>query len=137
MSHRFVSPLELPEAIGFSHVAVPARGQHIYLAGQSGHRADGTIDIGLLAQFAQACRNVSAALEAVGAAPGDVVSMNIYVIDVASYRGLRSELGQAYREVFGHHYPPMALLGVGELFDPDAVVELVAVAVIPAPRTDS
>lgn len=131
MSHRYVNPPELPEAVGFSHVAIPTPGQAIYLAGQSGHRSDGSIEIGLLAQFAQACRNVAFALEAAGAAPEDLVSLHIYVKDVASYRGLRSELGVAYREVFGRHYPPMALLGVTELFEPAAVVELVAIAVKP------
>jgi enamine deaminase RidA (YjgF/YER057c/UK114 family) len=38
----------------------------------------------------------------------------------------------AYREVFGKVYPPMSLIGVGALFDPDAVVELVAVAAVPS-----
>jgi enamine deaminase RidA (YjgF/YER057c/UK114 family) len=130
MSHSLINPPDLPEAIGFSHVAVAAGTQSIYLAGQSGHHPDGSIEIGLLAQFGQACRNVATALESAGADRGDLVSLHIYVIDVAAYRGLRRELGRAYREVFGRHYPPMALLGVSGLFDPEALVELVGVAVM-------
>lgn len=137
MSHRLINPPELPEAVGFSHVAIPAQGQLIHLAGQSGHLPDGSIETGLLAQFGQACRNVATALEAAAAAPDDVVSLHIYVTDVPAYRSLRSELGKAYREAFGHHYPPMALIGITELFDPAAVVELVALAVIPTERVDS
>ena len=132
MSHQLINPPELPEAIGFSHVAIPAPGQPIYLSGQTGHLPDGSIEIGLLAQFAQACRNVAIALEGAGGVPQDVVSLHIYVTDVASYRGLRSELGQAYREVLGRHYPSMALLGITELYEPAAVVELVAIAVAPS-----
>lgn len=130
MSHTLINPSELPEAIGFSHVAIATRGTVIYLAGQSGQHPDGSLEIGLLAQFAQACRNVATALEGAGARRDDLISLHIYVRDVAAYRSLRRELGQAYREVFGRHYPAMALLGVSELFDPEALVELVGVAVV-------
>jgi enamine deaminase RidA (YjgF/YER057c/UK114 family) len=132
MSHLFVNPPELPEAIGFSHVAVVEPGRMLFLAGQAGHRADGTISEDLLEQFAQSCRNVAAALEGAGASRQDLVNLHIFVTDVAAYRGLRRQLGEAYREVFGHYYPPMALFGVGELFDPVAKVELVGTAVIPS-----
>jgi enamine deaminase RidA (YjgF/YER057c/UK114 family) len=51
---------------------------------------------------------------------------------MAEYRASLRELGAVYRRHLGRHYPAMALLGVAELFDPAAVVELVATAVIPA-----
>ncbi len=128
--HRFVNPPELPEAIGFSHAAVAEPGRIVFLAGQAGHRVDGTIGEDLLDQFAQACRNVALALEGAGASRTDLVNLHIFVTDVAAYRSLRRQLGEAYREVFGRHYPPMALFGVRELFDPAAQVELVGMAVI-------
>lgn len=134
MSHHFVNPPELPEAVGFSHAAVTEPGRTVFLAGQAGHRADGSIGEDLLEQFAQACRNVAMALEGTGALRTDLVNLHIFVTDVASYRSQRRELGGAYREVFGRHYPAMALFGVGELFDPAAHVELVGTAVIPLNR---
>ena len=57
--------------------------------------------------------------------------MVIYTTDPAGYRDNLKLLGAAYREVFGSHYPAMALFGVTELFDPRSVVELVCVAVVP------
>jgi enamine deaminase RidA (YjgF/YER057c/UK114 family) len=87
--------------------------------------------VGLKEQFAQACLNVAIALESTGARRQDLATLQIFVTDVASYRSLRRELGEAYRAVFGRHYPPMALLGVNELYDPAARVELVGTAVIP------
>ena len=54
MGHLFVNPPELPEAIGFSHAAVVEPGRMIFLAGQAGHRQDGSISDNLLDQFAQA-----------------------------------------------------------------------------------
>lgn len=131
MSHLFVNPPELPEAIGFSHAAVAEPGRIVFLAGQAGHRVDGTIGEDLLDQFAQACRNVAVALTGAGASTTDLVNLHIFVTDVTAYRSFRRQLGEAYREVFGRHYPPMALFGVRELFDPAAQVELVGMAVIP------
>ena len=132
MSHLFVNPPELPEAIGFSHAAIVEPGRIVFLAGQAGHRADGTISEDLLEQFAQSCRNVAAALEGAGASTTDLVNLHIFVTDLTAYRSLRRQLGEVYREVFDRHYPPMALFGVGALFDPVAKVELVGTAVIPS-----
>ncbi|MGH8958345.1 MAG: RidA family protein [Acidimicrobiia bacterium] len=123
---RLINPEGLPPAVGFSHVAVPEGGEPVFLAGQTGHRSDGSLDDGLVAQFAAACRNVEIALAAAGAQPTDVAAMQILVTDVASYRAALSELGEAYRSVFGRHFPAMTLIGVSELFDPKAVVEIVA-----------
>jgi enamine deaminase RidA (YjgF/YER057c/UK114 family) len=82
-------------------------------------------------QFAAAVRNVARALAAAGAAPEHVLSIMIYVTDMDEYLAELKPIGAAYREVFGDHYPPMALLGVARLLDPAAKVELVATAVVP------
>jgi enamine deaminase RidA (YjgF/YER057c/UK114 family) len=57
--------------------------------------------------------------------------MQVFVTDIAEYRGSRVSLGRAWRARFGRHYPAMALLGVDTLFDPEAKVELMGIAVIP------
>lgn len=129
--HAIHNPDTLPPPLGFAHALVPAEGRTVYLGGQAGHRADGTlVEGGLAAQFDQACVNVVAALEAAGARPEHLVSLLIFVTDVAAYRDGLREVGEAYRRHFGKHYPAMALVGTTELFDPHAVVELVGVAVI-------
>ncbi|MGH8924499.1 MAG: RidA family protein, partial [Acidimicrobiia bacterium] len=69
-----INPEGLPRAVGFSHVVVPEEGEPIFLAGQTGHHADGSLDDGLVAQFAAACRNVEIALAAAGARTDDVAS---------------------------------------------------------------
>lgn len=132
MSHRIVNPEGLPEPTGFAHAVAAGNGTTVYLGGQAGHRADGTL-VGddLVTQFDQACANVVTGLEAVGAEPGHLVSLTIFATDVGEYRSRLKDLGQAYRRHFGKHYPAMALLGTTELFDPNAKVELVGVAVIP------
>jgi enamine deaminase RidA (YjgF/YER057c/UK114 family) len=82
-------------------------------------------------QFAQACRWVARVIDEAGGEPDDLVSMTIYTTDVPRYRDNLELIGAAYRAVFAKHFPPMALVGVSELVDPKAVVELVCVAVIP------
>lgn len=131
--HQIVNPAELPDPVGFSHAVVAAPGRTIYLGGQAGHDGDGKlVGPGVIEQFAQAAANVMTALRATGGEAEHIVSVQIFVTDVAAYRGALSQLGKVYRTHFGSHYPATALFGVTELFDPDALVELVCVAVIPA-----
>lgn len=131
-AHQFLNPESMAPPVGFSHVAVAAPGRLVFLAGQTAHQADGTLAGSTLAdQFAAAAANVAAALAAAGATPADVVSIQIFTPDVDGYRAQSKAIGAAYRNVFGPHYPPMALLGVTRLFDPDALVELVVTAVVP------
>jgi enamine deaminase RidA (YjgF/YER057c/UK114 family) len=80
-------------------------------------------------QFDIAAANVVLALEAAGAHAHDLVSMQIFVTDIAEYQRLSKEIGAAYRRHFGRHYPAMALLQVSRLFDPGAKVELMCIAV--------
>lgn len=132
--HEILNPETLAEPVGFSHAVVAAQGRTIYLGGQAAHDADGNI-VGTTTaeQFAQAARNVVAALAAAGGDPEHLVSMQIFVTDVAEYRASLDELSAAYREHFGRHYPAIALMEVKGLFDPAAKVELVCIAVVPEP----
>ena len=131
-AHRFLNPEELSPPAGFSHVAVAAPGRLVFLAGQTAHHPDGTLAGSTVAeQFAAAAEAVATALSAAGATPADMVSLQIFTTDVDAYRAETKAIGAAYRAVFGPHYPPMALFGVTRLYDPEALVELVATAVIP------
>lgn len=129
--HHLVNPPELVAPIGFSHAVVSGLGRSVHLGGQTGHRPDGTIPDGLVAQYEAAVANVATALAAAGARPEHLVSLHVYTTDAAAYRDHLSELGAAHRAALGRHYPAMALFEVAGLFDPRAVVELVGVAVVP------
>lgn len=129
--HKLFDPDGMPAARGFSYGAISAGGQLLHIAGITGHRADQSIEDDIVAQFAQACRSVARVIEEAGGAPTDLLSMTIYTTAIDGYRENLRPIGAAYREVFGKHFPPMALLGVAELFDPKALVELICVAVVP------
>ena len=130
--HEVINPAALPPPRGYAHVVVARAGRTVHLAGQTGHRADGSLaGEELVEQFDQACANLVEALGAAGGRPEHIVSLTIYTTDLATYREARPVIGQAYQRHLGKHYPAMALLGISELVDPAAKVEISGVAVIP------
>ena len=129
--HEIVNPESLPSPRGFAHAVVSAPGRTVYLGGQVGVRKDGSIPDDLVEQFDQACANVAEALTATGAKPEHLVSLQIFATDVGEYAARKEEIGEAYRKHFGKHFPAIALLATMELFEPEARVELIGVAVIP------
>ena len=118
-----VNPPELPEPVGFSHAVVA--GGAVYLAGQIGE-GDSIVE-----QFDSAAAKLVTSLRAAGGEPDHLVSLVVYVTDVDEYRDSLSELGKVWRLHFGKRYPAMALVGVAALFEPDAKVELMGIAVLP------
>jgi len=128
--HEIRNPETLPPSSGFSHAVIAQTGRTVYLAGQTAQRIDGTVAPGNMAeQFDVAAGNVVKALEAAGAHPQDLVSIQIFVTDIAEYKRRSTAIGEAYRRHFGRHYPAMALLEVSRLFDAKARVELMCIAV--------
>jgi enamine deaminase RidA (YjgF/YER057c/UK114 family) len=123
--HRIISVPGLPEPVGYAHAVVAAPGRTVYLGGQVGAGAT------IADQFDAAAANLIAALRAAGGEPDDLVSLVVYATDVGEYRASVRDLGEVWRRHFGRRYPAMALVGVSALFDPEARVELMGVAVVP------
>jgi reactive intermediate/imine deaminase len=93
-------------------------------AGQVGYRPDGTLVDGVGEQTRQALRNVLAVLAASGAAETDIVSVRVYLTDVAHF----SEMNAAYVELLSEPYPSRTTVYVG--LRPGLLVEIDALAVI-------
>lgn len=130
--HRIVTAPSLAPPSGYAHAVVAALGRTVYLGGQTALGPDGAIaGTSMVEQFDVAAGNVVTALDAAGGQPEHLVSLTIYVTDMRAYRAALAELGAVYRRHFGKHYVATALLGVAELFDEDAMVELVGIAVVP------
>jgi enamine deaminase RidA (YjgF/YER057c/UK114 family) len=112
---------------------VVASGRFVVLAGQIGwNPATATFEAGDFAgQVAQALRNVAALLAEAGAAPHHLVRLTWFITDRAAYVAARREIGRAYREILGPHYPPMSVVVVSALIEERAQVEIEATAVVP------
>jgi enamine deaminase RidA (YjgF/YER057c/UK114 family) len=112
---------------------VVTRGQLVVLAGQIGWNpttaAFETDDFA--GQCRQALMNVLVLLKEAGATPAHLVRLTWYITDRAAYLGAQKELGNAYRELFGKHYPAMSVVVVAGLIEARAQVEIEASAVIP------
>jgi enamine deaminase RidA (YjgF/YER057c/UK114 family) len=135
MAHEIITAPELGEPVGYAHAVVAAPGRLVHLGGQTALTPEGTIrGETLVEQFDVAAGNVVVALRAAGGQPEDIVSMQIFVCDPGDYRRHLPELGRVWRTHFGRRYPASGLFGVTRLFDEEALVELMAVAVVPEDR---
>lgn len=130
MSHRLINPDSMAKPSGFSHAVLATDGT-VHLAGQTALDAEmNIVPGGIVEQFRQAFSNVLAALDAAGGTPTDLVSVTIYLTDVDDYQAHGREIGRAWRELAGAHYPAMAGVGVTKLWQPEAMIEIAGVAVL-------
>ena len=120
-----------PRPKGYSN-GLSASGRLVVTAGVVGWNEEERFTSDRLAdQFAQALRNVLAILACDGAGPGRIARLTCYVTSIDEYLESAKEIGTAWREIMGKHYPAMALVEVVRLVERDAKVEIEATAVVP------
>jgi enamine deaminase RidA (YjgF/YER057c/UK114 family) len=128
---RALQPPGWPRPKGYSN-AVAARGRVIFTAGVVGwNEHERFTETTLAGQFAQALRNIVAILACDGAEPTKIARLTCYVTSIEEYRASLKEIGTAWKEIMGPHYPAMALVEVVRLVEPEAKVEIEATAVVP------
>jgi enamine deaminase RidA (YjgF/YER057c/UK114 family) len=111
---------------------IAARGRLVFVAGQVGWNAEQRIvGDGFVAQARQALENIVTVLACAQARPEHIVRMTWYVVDKGEYLACARELGAAYRDVIGRHYPAMSAVQVAGLVEEGARVEIEATAVVP------
>jgi enamine deaminase RidA (YjgF/YER057c/UK114 family) len=106
------------------HNGAIGRGRALHVAGQIGVGGGATLE----AQFGAALDAVLRIVRLAGGAPEQIAEMTVYVTDIAAYRAATRALGEVWKARLGRHYPAMALVAVAALVDPNAVVEIHAVA---------
>ncbi len=127
---RRLQPPGWPEPRGYAN-GVEAEGRLVFVGGQIGWDATGAFPASDLAgQVRQALSNIVAVLGEAGAGPEHVARLTWYITDRAEYLAAQKEIGAAYREVMGRHFPAMAVLEVVALVEAEAKVEIEATAVI-------
>jgi enamine deaminase RidA (YjgF/YER057c/UK114 family) len=127
----FLHPPGWPRARGYSN-GVAAHGRMVCVSGMVGWDADGRFQTDqFVGQARQALENIVAVLAEGGARPEHIVRMTWYVLDKREYLDAGRELGAAYRDVIGRHYPAMSAVQVAGLMEERARVEIEATAVVP------
>lgn len=136
MSVQTLSPANMFQPVPYHHVAIGTGTRHVHVAGQISRDGDGnrlaTDD--LTGQVAQVLRNTALGLAGAGATFADVVRLRFFLVD-ASAPG-RFEAFMAGFDLVGDELdlptplPPVSVIGIDFLFEPDVLVELEAYAVL-------
>ena len=129
--HRTLLPPGWPRPKGYAN-GIAAQGRLIVTGGIIGWDTDERLVANdLVGQFRQVLANTLAVLGEGGAGPEHIVRMTWYIIDRDDYVANLAAIGEVYRELIGRHYPAMAVLQVAGLIEPDALVEIETMAVVP------
>src|SRR5689334_20389418 len=86
-------------------------GKLLFVAGQVGWDEQAQFQSeDFVEQTHQALRNIVAVVATAGGQPAHIVRLTWYVVDKQEYLARRREVGRAYRDVIGEHYPAMSLV---------------------------
>ena len=127
---RILQPSGWPLPKGYAN-GMSAEGRIVVTGGVIGWDIHGHLPTDFVAQVRQTLHNIAAILAEGGAGPEHLVRLTWYVVDMDEYLLNLKALGQIYREIFGAHYPAMALVQVVRLVEKEARVEIEATAVVP------
>jgi len=128
---EILQPAGWPRPKGYAN-GVAASGRQVYVSGMIGWNADGQFETDEFAgQARQALENIVAVLGEADARPEHIVRMTWYVVDKREYIAAARELGAAYRDLIGRHYPAMTAVQVAALIEDRARVEIEVTAVVP------
>ena len=132
MTLKILQPPGWARPKGYSNGVAAKGGTTVYVAGQIGWNAESkweAKDFG--SQFRQTLKNTLAVLAEAGGGPEHIVRMTWYVTDKQEYLGALADVGAAWRELIGRHYPAMAVVQVAALMEDAAKIEIETTAVIP------
>lgn len=128
MKHLLPPGWERPK--GYSN-GVLAEGTPVFVAGMVGWDEQGNFSEGFVEQFRKVLENTLAVLTEAGAGPEHVVRMTWYIKGLDEYRRNIAAVGRTYRALMGKNFPAMAVIGVSDLVEPDALIEIETTAVLP------
>ena len=130
--HEVVTAPELAPPVGYAHAVVAAPGRAVYLGGQTALDPDGKIAGDTLAeQFDQAAGNVVAALARPAARPTTWCRCRSSSPTSRSTAARWRSSRRCGASTSGATTPPPACSAITRLFDVEAKIELMAVAVRP------
>jgi len=117
---------------GFSRGALSEPGRTVNIAGQVAWDAEGKTNAeGLEGQFRQTLKQVFIAVEAAGGTPDHIQMLRLYIPNFQS-RSDADVIAKVLVDVFGSENPPASSwIGVQMLAQPEYLIEVEAVAIVP------
>ena len=128
---QFLHPPHWKRATGYAN-GVAAEGRMVFIAGQIGWNAELQFESwDFVAQVRKALENVVAIVREAGGKPAHIARLTWFITDKREYLSRLPEIGEAYRNVMGKHFPAMTMVEVSALMEDEAKVEIEASAVVP------
>lgn len=131
MTLECINPEGLPVPETYTQVVVATGTKLVFVSGQEPEDAQGNL-VGrgdLATQARQVFANLGRALTAAGARPEQVTRITIYVVN--HKRSYLPIIEAARLSLFGDHKPADVLVGIATLSNPEYLIEVDAIAVIP------
>ena len=128
---KILQPPEWPRPKGYAN-GVAVRGTMVFVSGIVGWNAQEQFEArDFVGQVRQALKNIVAVLAQANAKPEHIARMTWYVVDKNKYCASTKDIGAAYREIIGRHYPAMTVVEVSGLIEEHALLEIEVTAVLP------
>ena len=91
----------------------------------------GVLETASSSSFAKPCSTWWKSYARARPAPRHIIKMTWYIVDRDQYLDSLQEIGRVYREIMGKVFPAMAVVQISSLVEPDALLEIESMAVVP------
>lgn len=130
MKPETIHPEGWARALGYANGMLMPDGT-LHVGGQIGWNKDKHFRArDFVGQMEQALANIAEIVRAAGGDVTDVGRMTWFVKGKAEYLSRQREVGEAYRRVFGKHFPAMSMIVIKDLIEDEALIEIEATAYI-------
>ena len=130
MVNNIIQPDGWAPAKGYAN-GVLTRGKTLYIGGQIGWNSEKVfVSKDFIGQMEQVLNNIKKIVETAGGQVENITRLTWFLIDKNDYLSNQRAVGEAYRRVFGRHFPAMSVVVVKELIEDEALIEIEATAEI-------
>ena len=130
MVNNIIQPDGWAPAKGYAN-GVLTRGKTLYIGGQIGWNSEKVfVSKDFIGQMEQVLNNIKKIVETAGGKVENIARLTWFLIDKNDYLSNQRAVGEAYRQVFGRHFPAMSVVVVKELIEDEALIEIEATAEI-------
>ena len=128
MGNKIVQPEGWAPAKGYAN-GILTEGKTLYIGGQIGWNSEKIFEEkDFIGQMEQVLNNIKKIVETAGGQVENITRLTWFLIDKNDYLSNQRAVGEAYRRVFGQHFPSMSVVVVKELIEDEALIEIEATA---------
>jgi len=128
MPSKLIQPEGWAPAKGYAN-GMLTNGRTLHIGGQIGWNKNQVFEShDFIGQMEQTLTNIAEIVRDAGGEVTDIVRLTWFITDKREYLARQKEVGQAYRRVFGRHFPAMSVVVVAGLIEDDALIEIEATA---------